>query len=145
MESTKEGWHLNRYYASARLLINPDGTRFKVTTVRDITETKKYKNLLIDTQETAKVGGWEFDLITKELTWTDEVYKIYGLPLGAPIKVDSALENYVDEARYLLKTALSEAITDGKPFDLELQFINQGGKSSGCVIPVSPLAFIIKL
>jgi PAS domain S-box-containing protein len=112
-------------YASAKLLINPDGSRFKVTTVRDITETKKYKNLLIDTQETAKVGGWEYDLINHELTWTEEVYKIYGLPVGEALDIDKMLDNFVDEGRQALKDCLDMAIDQGKPYDLELQFTNQ--------------------
>ena len=51
----------------------------------DITERKRAEEELADTagllertQEISKTGGWEYDLATGKLTWTDEVYRIYG-------------------------------------------------------------------
>ena len=51
----------------------------------DITERKRAEEelaettgLLERTQQISKTGGWEYDLATGRLTWTDEVYRIYG-------------------------------------------------------------------
>ena len=52
----------------------------------DITERKRAEEdlahiagLLERTEEISKTGGWEYDVATGELTWTDEVYRIYGV------------------------------------------------------------------
>lgn len=51
---------------------------------RDITEFKKNKEALLDynkklqaTQKISKLGYWEYDLGTRKLFWSDEVYKIW--------------------------------------------------------------------
>ena len=52
---------------------------------RDITENRKNKEALINynkklqtTQEIAKLGYWEFNLNTRKLFWSDQVYVIWG-------------------------------------------------------------------
>lgn len=109
-------------FASARLLINPDGSRYKVTTVRDISESKKYQNLLSDTQQAAGVGGWEYDVLNHTLHWTPEVYAIHDLPVGSPISLEHAYMYYPEEARWSLEQAVNSALEAGTPFDMELQF-----------------------
>lgn len=110
-------------FASARLLINPDGSRYKVTTVRDISESKKYQNLLSDTQQAVGVGGWEFDVLNHTLHWTPEVYAIHGLPVGSPVDLDLAYSYYPEEVRYQVELAVNTALEAGTPFDMELQFL----------------------
>jgi PAS domain S-box-containing protein len=53
---------------------------------QDITERKRAEEalrrseqLLKRSQEIAHLGSWELDLATDELTWSDEVYRIFGL------------------------------------------------------------------
>ncbi len=116
-------------FASARLLINPDGSRYKVTTVRDISESKKYQNLLSDTQQAAGVGGWEFDVLNHSLHWTPEVYAIHGLPLGSPVSLDFAYSYYPEEVRYQVELAVNTALEAGTPFDMELQFLRRDGQT----------------
>ena len=43
----------------------------------DVSEIKRVTDLLAETQRTAKMGGWEYSYVTRELTWTDEMYRIY--------------------------------------------------------------------
>jgi PAS domain S-box-containing protein len=54
--------------------------------VRDISERKhaetllqKTAQLLNETQTITKLGGWEYDVASAHLTWTDEVFRIHGL------------------------------------------------------------------
>ena len=37
----------------------------------------EYKNQLETLQEFAHIGLWEFDLTTKTLTWSNEIYNIF--------------------------------------------------------------------
>lgn len=116
-------------FASARLLINPDGSRFKVTTVRDISDSKKYRDLLNDTQQASGVGGWELDLIHQTLQWTPEVYAIYGLKPGTPVSLEQSLAYFAEEARHKIEQAVQQAQEKGDPFDMELAFVNASGQN----------------
>jgi PAS domain S-box-containing protein len=64
------------------------------TTSRDITKRKKLELLFSEAQEIAHIGGWEYDLETEDLTWTDEVYRIHELPIGTPLKIEDGLSYY---------------------------------------------------
>ncbi|MGV3525783.1 MAG: PAS domain S-box protein [Candidatus Sericytochromatia bacterium] len=123
----KQGYFLD-VAVSERLLVNPDGSRFKVMTLRDITESKRYESLLSDTQTATQVGGWEFDLIAQKLQWTSQVYAIYGLPLGTPIDADFALSPYPPPERKRVLKALNAAIQRGEACDLEMRFVRSGGE-----------------
>ncbi|MBL8264799.1 PAS domain-containing protein, partial [Steroidobacter sp.] len=53
-----------------------------VLVFRDIGERVRLDNLLKDMQATAKIGGWEYDVISKQLHWTEALYAIHDLPVG---------------------------------------------------------------
>ncbi|WP_421774233.1 PAS domain S-box protein [Gracilimonas sp.] len=97
------------------------------TSSREITDRKKLENLLKDTNKLASVGGWEFDLKTQELFWTDEVYRIHELPLGANLNVDEAINFYAEEDQPIVTEAINHAIETGEGFDLELTLISAKG------------------
>ncbi|OIP16080.1 MAG: hypothetical protein AUK51_11620 [Comamonadaceae bacterium CG2_30_59_20] len=73
------------------------------------------------TQRIAHLGGWKSDLESGRLFWTEETFRICGLPVTAQVSVDDALQYYLPESRERLKRAIKTAIEDAKPFDLELQ------------------------
>jgi diguanylate cyclase (GGDEF)-like protein/PAS domain S-box-containing protein len=95
---------------------------------QDITGRKQAEELLRQreamlnaTGEMTKIGGWELDLSTNELTWTREVYRIHEVDEGFVPNVERAIEFYTPECRPLIEQAVKGAIEYGEPFDLELQ------------------------
>ena len=69
-----------------------------LSSARDITEQKRTEEalkksvqLLRDTGEMAQVGGWELDLSTQEVSWTEEVGRIHGVAPGYQPKLEEAL------------------------------------------------------
>jgi len=93
-----------------------------VTSIRDISESKKIRKLLVETQESMKVGGWEIDLITSQNTWTEEVYHIYEVPETFDVNIENGLTFYDKPGINKLEEALKNAIEKGEAYDLELPF-----------------------
>jgi PAS domain S-box-containing protein len=52
--------------------------------VRDLeAELALSRRLLADAQQLARIGSWEWDLATNVVTWSDELYRIYGYAPGS--------------------------------------------------------------
>jgi len=101
----------------------------------DITERKsteevlrKSAQLLMDTGEMAKVGGWEVDLSTQEVSWTEEVGLIHGVEPGYRPTVEEALNFYAPESRPAVEAAVKKAAETGESYDLESLLIPLGSK-----------------
>ena len=101
----------------------------------DITESKKAEaalrkniNLLKDTGEMAKVGGWELDLATKEVSLTEEVARIHGVGTRYKMSLEEAKNFYAPESIPILEATLKKTIETGEPYVLESLFIPSGSK-----------------
>jgi len=97
----------------------------------DITEQKrsqdeldKIKSLLVETESLSKVGGWEYDVISENMIWTDEVYKIYGVDRQNfdPNNISQDLSFYHEEDRKILEQHFQDAVQKGEDYDLVLRF-----------------------
>lgn len=91
-------------------------------------EKKKDESLLVisqllnQSQQIAKVGGWELDLKTGVLFWTDETYRIHDTsPDEFNPTVDAGVGYFLPESKELISKALDDAINHGIGYDLELQ------------------------
>jgi PAS domain S-box-containing protein len=89
---------------------------------------EKSTQLLRDTGEMAKIGGWELDLSTKEVSWTEEVGLIHGVEPGYKPKLEEALNFYAPESRPDVEAVVKKTAETGEPYDLETLFIPRGSK-----------------
>ena len=107
-----------------------------VLSVRDITERKRaeaelanVRSLLERTQQISKTGGWEYDIATGKLTWTDEVYRIYGIERTSdPTEVASAIAAFDRESASIIGAAFERLVAEGEPYDLELGLVRADGQ-----------------
>ena len=84
---------------------------------------------LEEAQRLTHVGYWDRDLETKILTWSDEIYRIYGLRPEEPIgTLEQVLERIHPEDRSLMSEAVSGAIWGGDPYDVEYRVIRPTGE-----------------
>lgn len=96
--------------------------------IRDVTDKvlakkqlEKARDFLAHTNKVAKVGGWEFNRLTKEGFWSDMVCCIHEMPPGFSPSIEEALRFYVPESKSVLEHALKATFETGRSFDLELQ------------------------
>ncbi|MGO9750797.1 MAG: PAS domain S-box protein, partial [Solirubrobacteraceae bacterium] len=102
----------------------------------DITERKRAEEqlarisgVLERTERISNTGGWEYDVATGELTWTDEVYRIYGVERTSdPTVVTEAIAAYDPESATIIDAAFKRLVAEGEPYDLELGLIRVDGQ-----------------
>jgi PAS domain S-box-containing protein len=71
---------------TSTMFTNAQGEKRASVFIRDVTERKKAEQQLMDSearladaQEVAKVGSWETNLLTQEVFWSKETYRIFEL------------------------------------------------------------------
>ncbi len=91
------------------------------------------ERILNTTGKMGKIGGWEHDLITGKAVWTEALYDIIEIPYDQdPPGVDAHLGYYPENDRKVLENAYNTAVTEGIPFDLELQVYTATRKLLWC-------------
>jgi len=93
--------------------------------VMDVTETHQAKMELqaseanfVGAQEVAHIGSWNLDLLENKLTWTDENYRIFGIPKGTPMSYKKFLNRVHPDDRDYVDRKWRAAI-NGEPYDIE--------------------------
>ena len=89
---------------------------------------RRARELLESTGNMARVGGWELDLVTGELTWTDETKRIHGVSLDYEPTLDSAVAFYAPDAQQAVRDAIDVAVNTGAPWDLEVPLVRADGR-----------------
>ena len=85
---------------------------------------------LSEAQALTHIGSWEWDLVTGRVTWSDELYRIFGLaPHARGITVDFLLERVHPDDRALLDDTVRRAYVDQQPFALELRIVLGDGRA----------------
>jgi len=106
------------------------GTHSDITERKKAEEELRYSKALLDTTgRMARVGGWELDAQTLEVTWTEETYRIHEVPLGYKPPLEGAINFWHPDDRERLTQAIQMALEKGEPYDLELRFITAKGRN----------------
>jgi len=116
------------FESSVKTIFESDGKPIGMqSTSREVTDRKRLETMFEQAQEMAKVGGWEFDLETGELFWTEEVYRIHDKEPGASVKVEEGVSFFPGEAKNKIESAIAQTIETGEKYDLVLPFISAKG------------------
>jgi len=94
---------------------------------RDITEWKQTANALQKSetflqhaQRIAHLGSWNWNIVTGELYWTDEIYRIFGLaPQSIKITYDQFFAFVHPDDRQFLQHNVDAAIHENKPYSVD--------------------------
>ena len=80
------------------------------------------------TAKLARIAGWQLDLPSQKLTWDEEVYNIYGIPLDTPPAHDLILSRYDRTLRSQARRRLHALFVHGIPYDVELHGTRPDGE-----------------
>jgi len=119
----------------ARPQLDEDGRIVRVVgQVQDVTAQRRadallrWRTELLDrVSALGRIGGCEIEPGTRRVQWTDECFRIHGLPPG-PLLLDDALALYTPESREAFEAALVRLADGGPREQLELCFYQQNGQ-----------------
>ena len=110
----------------------PDDAQRLMGVTLDITERKEAEIRLRHAEEdlnraqaVAKTGSWRLDLKRNQLQWSDEAYRIFGLPKTTPMVYESFLAAVHPEDRGFVNRKWEAAIK-GEPYDVEHRILVDG-------------------
>ncbi|MET3113299.1 PAS domain S-box-containing protein [Pedobacter sp. CG_S7] len=115
--------------ASSNYLFD-DSDNFKgtLTMVSDITEKKKLADLLSKANSLARIGSYEFNLLTKKLYWSAITKEIHEVDVDYIPTLEQMFDFCKTEKRKkAVEAAFNNAISTGDSIDLEFEIITSKG------------------
>jgi PAS domain S-box-containing protein len=102
---------------------------------RDVTDQRQAERQLLasrrrlaEAQRIAQVGSWEWDLETDQLTVSDELCRMFGLPLGIRLTMTQGVAEAIHpQDRQRVMAYLGRIRDDPSPFELEHRIIRVDG------------------
>ena len=92
-------------------------------------ELRSSQSFLDRTGRVAGVGGWEVDLASGSVTWSDLTRRIHEVAANYQPTVEGAIAFYAVEARAEIQQAVANGIEKGESWDLELPLVTATGRS----------------
>ncbi|MGC9503133.1 EAL domain-containing protein [Baaleninema sp.] len=84
---------------------------------------------LVQAQQLARMGNWELEVATQRLVWSENLFRMFGFEPGdAQLDLAKVLSEYIHAVdREKLARVLEDAMTEGKPYDIDLRFFRVDG------------------
>jgi PAS domain S-box-containing protein len=102
---------------------------FAVTKKRAEDELRTNEERLRLATQAGRVGVWEWDLATDEVTWTDSLYAIHGLAKGTFAGTAEAVSATIHpEDRSRVAAAARNCIATGQPYEIEFRIQRPNGQ-----------------
>ena len=99
-----------------------------IVTLEDITEDKRREELLIKAEQVARIGGWEVDMSTSMVYWTEVTKEIHEVSENYQPTLEEGINFYKEgEHREKISLLVSEGMLSGKAWDTELIIRNSKG------------------
>jgi PAS domain S-box-containing protein len=77
-----------------------------------------------EAQKIAHVGSWEWEIAADRATWSDQLFRIYGLePQSVEVTFESFLERVHPEDREFVRETVQRSSQEGRPFLLDHRIV----------------------
>ncbi len=131
----KDGSSIDVHYRS-HPIFQQDKCIGAVISFNDVSEQHKLQKELVRSKDTlaraqsiAHVGHWDWDITTGDLTWSDEIFRVFGLvPHEFDESYDAFLERiHPDDRNKVIEAVNSSIASSDIPYDIEHRIITPDG------------------
>jgi PAS domain S-box-containing protein len=113
----------------------------------EINEHKQTESKLLEKEQSltlalriGQLGSWEYDIATGDISWTDEVYRIFGLdPADKHITFDMVIAMVHPDDRTMVQAALGDAIERRQPLTIDHRIITLSGQERCINLTIVPI------
>ncbi|HTV75161.1 MAG TPA: EAL domain-containing protein [Candidatus Acidoferrales bacterium] len=91
------------------------------------TALRRSRASLAEAQQLAHLGSWEIDLVTRQITWSAELYRILGADYASDA-VSTLYEFDHPEDRELVRAAIERAERERRPYKVDHRIITRDGR-----------------
>jgi two-component system sensor histidine kinase/response regulator len=111
-------------------LILQHRVRYMLRASRASEKLRESESRLSHAQHLAHLGNWDWNIEKNELTWSDEVYRIFGLrPEAFNLSPDAFVGLVHPEDARLVKRSLHEALYEHKPYKIDHRIVLPDGSA----------------
>lgn len=91
-------------------------------------ELRRREAQLAEAQQIAHIGSWEWDIAADRLTWSDELYRIFGVPPGEfAATFEAFLGRVHPDDRHVVEARVMDALALGTGFSFDHRIVRPDG------------------
>jgi PAS domain S-box-containing protein len=124
---TKSGKHIWADISASPVINSKGEYEGALAMVSDITDKKNLENLLDKTNNLARIGSWEINMLNNSLYWSAKTREIHEVEDDFVPDLETAINFYKPGSREAITIAMEQAIKEGIPLDLELEVLTAKG------------------
>ncbi|WP_180124746.1 PocR ligand-binding domain-containing protein [Rhodoferax sp. BLA1] len=124
----------------AGLVIGASKIARDVTQSKQVARTLQHRQIMLErTESMAHLASFEWEVASNIATWSPEMFLIFGRDPGQGVpNLEGQAELYTPESTHRLFDAVSQAVSDGIPYELELTAVRPNGEQRHCFIKGFP-------
>lgn len=91
-------------------------------------ELRRRESQLATAEKLAKLGSWRWDPKSDRVTWSEQLYRIYGMEPGTPVDRETYFSLHHPEDRERVRGVIDRARESGAPFSVEHRIVRPNGE-----------------
>jgi PAS domain S-box-containing protein len=125
--------------ATAQKIFNDEGQHIQTQAIlRDVTEQKWLNEVLKQTTQLARIGGWETDVVSGRSTYTDSLVELLQFKGGEIPALSEILKRFSKTSAEKIGGAYAQVFEANVGFDIEAELEVPGSETSWVRIVVEP-------